>query len=54
VDAHPRVAEIPVEPAVGAEDEAVGRVVVLRLAGPGEEQLFFGSFLVILSFSSKW
>ncbi len=37
VDRVPFVAEVPVEPSVGAEDEFVGRVVVLRNAGFREE-----------------
>ena len=39
VDCLPRVAEVPVQFAIRSEQEAVRRVVVLRLAGLGEQQL---------------
>ncbi len=38
VDGLSRVAEVPIQPPVRAEDEFVGRVIVLRLARLGEKQ----------------
>ena len=38
-NAFARVANVPVELAVGAEDERVGRMIMLRVADLGEEQL---------------
>ena len=48
VDGVPFVAEVPVKPAIGAEDERVSGVIVLLDAGFGEEDFFLGDLVVLV------